>query len=448
MRSLYNFCFPDEMYIVDTLKVERLVNEAKCPTRVELSIANKNQGLREGFKWLVKSIIAHLPELGPRVELDVEEERLKEEIRRAEVRKRMEEKRRRQNDEIQEEEEEGIPGFVPIEQYNAMSRKTPKPPIQPSIIQNEETEDEVEVTDMSTSPNPTIRICSSGNENQGSTSPPLNPTPSQLSIANVSSPDPSPPPQPGPIGPPPEPGPLGPPPQPAPAGSSEFTITSPKSTCALQANGSITILPNASSVPSKAPSPPTPALENITINEYSPRTPLPPIGNTAPSPFLQMPIHSEILPGSVINDDENTSINQPENEDTTLPVIARESTNSDEEVNTNGGLNPEGNSESSSVFESKRNSLTGSVTSLGGHIIRNSSASSCGTRKLELEPISRAKTKSVLKKVINNNYKANSYSKSKSSSGDSNPSSNAGSRSSSAYRHRRNSIVFKPIVNW
>ena len=55
------------MNIVDTLKVERLVNEAKCPTRVEISVATKNQGLRDGYKWLVKSIIANLPELGPRV---------------------------------------------------------------------------------------------------------------------------------------------------------------------------------------------------------------------------------------------------------------------------------------------------------------------------------------------------------------------------------------------
>jgi hypothetical protein len=330
----------------------------------------------------------------------------------------------------------------------SISRKTPKPPIQPSIIQNEETDDEGEITDMSTSPNPTIRICSSGNENQISTSPPLNPTPSKLSITNASPADPSPPPQPGAIGPPPQPGPLGPPPQPAPAGGLEFIIPSPKSSCAIQANGAITVLPNASLVPSNAPSSPTPALENITINDYSPRTPLPPIGNTAPSPFLQMPINAEILPGSVINDGENTSINQPQKEDIAPPVIGRESTNSDEEINTNGILNPEGNSESSSVFESKRNSLTGSVTSLGGHILRNNSASSCGTRKLELEPISRAKTKSVLKKVINNNYKANAYTKSKSSSSESNPSSNAGSRSSSAYKQRRSSIIFKPIVNW
>ena len=223
---------------------------------------------------------------------------------------------------------------------------------------------------------------------------------------------------------------------------------SPKATSAIQENGISTILPNTSPVPIKVPSPPTPTLENITINDYSPRTPLPPIGNSIPSPFLQMPINAELLPGSIIDDDENTLINQSVNEDITRRVIGRESTNSDEEVNPHGNLNPEGNSESSSVFESKRNSLTGSVTSLGGHIIRNSSASSCGTRKLELEPISRAKTKSVLKKVINNNYKVNSHSKSKSSSGDSNPSSNAGSRSNSAYRHRRSSIVFKPIVNW
>ena len=57
------------------------MNEAKCPTRVELSIAIENMGLRDGFKWLVKSVISMLPELGPRVIRDVELERIKEEQR-------------------------------------------------------------------------------------------------------------------------------------------------------------------------------------------------------------------------------------------------------------------------------------------------------------------------------------------------------------------------------
>ena len=77
--------------------MEKLVNQAKCPTRVELSVATENQGLREGFKWLVKTVIASLPELGPRVAADVERERLAEETRRAELRKRLEQKRKEEN---------------------------------------------------------------------------------------------------------------------------------------------------------------------------------------------------------------------------------------------------------------------------------------------------------------------------------------------------------------
>ena len=118
----------------------------------------------------------------------------------------------------------------------------------------------------------------------------------------------------------------------------------------------------------------------------------------------------------------------------------------------NGNSNNEGTSDTSSVFESKRNSLTGSVTSQGGHNRRNSSASSAGARKLELEPLNRAKTKSVLKKVINNNYKTTNFKpkpNAVSSSRESmHSSSNASSRANSAYKSRRGSIVFKPIVNW
>ena len=450
------------MYIVDTLRVERLVNEAKCPTRVEISVATKNQGLREGYKWLVKSIIANLPELGPRVELDVEEERLREDIRRAEVRKRIEERRRRQNDEIEEEEEDiqDIPGFVPIEKYNSSSKQTPKPPTQPTIIRNEESEDDVGDSSTSTSPNPTIRVCSSEMQTKNSPSPAPHPTPSQHSVSRTNTPlEPSPPPQPipigpppepGPVGPPPEPGPVGPPPPPAPAALLEDKLFSPRSPRVIKSNGAITILPSTSPVLDDIATNLS-ALENVSINDPSPRTPLPPISSRVPSPFLQMPTNkfepvteNLVLQETTVNNIMKSDIFQND-------IIGRESSNSEEEVNTNANLSKEGNSESSSVFESKRNSLTGSVTSLGGHIRRNSSASSNGTRKLELEPISRAKTKSVLKKVINNNYKVNStYSKpnQKSSSGDSNASSNAGSRSGSAYRHRRSSLVFKPIVNW
>ena len=32
------------------LDIEALVNSAQCPTRVESSVATRNQGLREGYK--------------------------------------------------------------------------------------------------------------------------------------------------------------------------------------------------------------------------------------------------------------------------------------------------------------------------------------------------------------------------------------------------------------
>jgi len=105
----------DENQIVEDLDVEKLVNQAKCPTRVELSVATQNEGLREGFKWLIKTIIASLPELGPRVARDVEREKQTEERRRIEIRKKMEEKRKAEDKE-QEIVEDGspLPGFVPI----------------------------------------------------------------------------------------------------------------------------------------------------------------------------------------------------------------------------------------------------------------------------------------------------------------------------------------------
>ena len=47
--------------IVEDLNVENLVNAAKCPTRVELSVATENKGMKEGFKWIVKTIIGSMP---------------------------------------------------------------------------------------------------------------------------------------------------------------------------------------------------------------------------------------------------------------------------------------------------------------------------------------------------------------------------------------------------
>ena len=111
----------DEVHVVNVLNVEKLVNVAKCPTRVEPSIATKNNGIKDGFKWLVKSVIANIADLGPRIVKDVEEEEKKEAIRKEELRKRLEEEKMLQNesigggegDEIDGEEMQP-PGFVPI----------------------------------------------------------------------------------------------------------------------------------------------------------------------------------------------------------------------------------------------------------------------------------------------------------------------------------------------
>ena len=113
----------DEVHVVNTLQVERLVNIARCPTRVEPSVATKNQGLKEGFKWIVKTVIANISELGPRIDKDVEEEQRIEAERREEVRKRIEERKLQeggdadgtgsQADNLDEEEP---PGFVPIDE--------------------------------------------------------------------------------------------------------------------------------------------------------------------------------------------------------------------------------------------------------------------------------------------------------------------------------------------
>ena len=116
----------DEVEVVSQLDIESLVNSAECPTRVESSVATKNQGLRDGYKWLCKSIIANYLDLGERVARDIEEERQAEEERRRETRRRIEERRKRE-----EEMESGAsngdavkevfqpPGFIPVDQLRA-----------------------------------------------------------------------------------------------------------------------------------------------------------------------------------------------------------------------------------------------------------------------------------------------------------------------------------------
>ena len=110
----------DEVEVVDALNVEAVVNAARCPTRVEPVVAVKNQGLRVGFKWIVKSIIANYSELGSRVEADVETERVVEAKRKEEARARIAEIRRKREEEEEKEEAaedvtgDGGKGFLPL----------------------------------------------------------------------------------------------------------------------------------------------------------------------------------------------------------------------------------------------------------------------------------------------------------------------------------------------
>ncbi|XP_023338456.1 uncharacterized protein LOC111709091 [Eurytemora carolleeae] len=110
------------MELVSQLEVETLVNAAQCPTRVEQCIASKGQGLKEGYKWLVKSVISKFVDIEGRVVKDSEKENKKEEVRRENARRRIEEKRRLQEQEEEGEGEEASnsedicpPGFVPLD---------------------------------------------------------------------------------------------------------------------------------------------------------------------------------------------------------------------------------------------------------------------------------------------------------------------------------------------
>ncbi len=69
--------------------------------------ALKNSGLRVGYKWLVKSVIANMVDLGPRVEADVEAERRVEERRRDELKKRIAERDAKAAKEEEDEEGQG-----------------------------------------------------------------------------------------------------------------------------------------------------------------------------------------------------------------------------------------------------------------------------------------------------------------------------------------------------
>jgi len=114
----------DEVELVSKLDVEALVNAAQCPTRVEASNASRGQGLKEGYKWLVKSVIANYLELEARVKKDTDASRQQEELRRAEARKRIEERSRLEQEETANsihnvgdgDAEVEPPGFVPMDE--------------------------------------------------------------------------------------------------------------------------------------------------------------------------------------------------------------------------------------------------------------------------------------------------------------------------------------------
>lgn len=91
--------------------------------------------MRDGYKWLVKSVIANYLDLGDRVQRDIAVEKKAEEERRKEARRRIEERRRREEEEAgvlgngdldhtvsgseQSEEAFNPPGFIPVDQLRS-----------------------------------------------------------------------------------------------------------------------------------------------------------------------------------------------------------------------------------------------------------------------------------------------------------------------------------------
>ncbi|GBN11418.1 ADP-ribosylation factor-like protein 13B [Araneus ventricosus] len=85
----------DETELVSRLDLEVLVNQQKCPTRVEASCALydeakiKDPGIQEGFNWLIGIISRDFNELNKRVEEEVNEQRKQEEKEQLERMKRV-----------------------------------------------------------------------------------------------------------------------------------------------------------------------------------------------------------------------------------------------------------------------------------------------------------------------------------------------------------------------
>ncbi|XP_072178565.1 uncharacterized protein [Diadema setosum] len=106
----------DEIDICDQLDLEDIVNNSKCPCRVETCSAvqgigkNMDPSIREGMQWLLDGIKADWPRITKRVEEDTREQkeeqaRKREEIR-AQVRKQREERQKR---EAEERKAKGLP---------------------------------------------------------------------------------------------------------------------------------------------------------------------------------------------------------------------------------------------------------------------------------------------------------------------------------------------------
>ncbi|KAK6633446.1 hypothetical protein RUM44_004053 [Polyplax serrata] len=75
----------DEIDVVDHLNLEKLVNEQKCPTLVELCSALQfskkiDIGIDNGYKWLIRGIIRDYPTLNNRVLRDLAKEEEKNKI--------------------------------------------------------------------------------------------------------------------------------------------------------------------------------------------------------------------------------------------------------------------------------------------------------------------------------------------------------------------------------
>ncbi|XP_050301473.1 ADP-ribosylation factor-like protein 13B [Anthonomus grandis grandis] len=73
----------DEIDIIECLKIEKLVNKYKCPTLVQSCCANEinykkpDQGIKEGYQWIINHIHNNYERLNIRVTMDILEQEIK-----------------------------------------------------------------------------------------------------------------------------------------------------------------------------------------------------------------------------------------------------------------------------------------------------------------------------------------------------------------------------------